>query len=237
MSQYKLFCIPYAGGTAKYFSGLKDAFQETNVEVIPLEYAGHGRRGREVKCDNFDQLARDVYAQICDNCKLGNDAKIILFGYSMGALVVYDIVTRLMDETMRNRVEHIFLAAHEPPDILFRGNDFAKFSDEEFLEEMIKLGGIDERLLNNPRFLKPYLTLIRSDYELLASYEWNGIFEDFGVDLTIFYTEEDTPFENISHWGKYNSKEICFYNFAGGHFFLKEKQEEIADIIRLQIIK
>lgn len=40
----KLFCFTYAGGTATFYDDLKSILEHRGIEVIALEYSGHGER-------------------------------------------------------------------------------------------------------------------------------------------------------------------------------------------------
>ena len=42
----KLFCFTYAGGTASFYEQIEDLLPKS-IEVIKLEYAGHGTRRKE----------------------------------------------------------------------------------------------------------------------------------------------------------------------------------------------
>ncbi|MFJ8100466.1 MULTISPECIES: thioesterase domain-containing protein [unclassified Lysinibacillus] len=43
MKDIKLFCLPYAGGSAVMYNSLEKYINEV-IEIIPLEYSGHGER-------------------------------------------------------------------------------------------------------------------------------------------------------------------------------------------------
>ena len=54
MSKPQLFCFTYAGGTASFFNGI--AKDLTEVDLVALEYSGHGTRHSELLSDNFAQV-------------------------------------------------------------------------------------------------------------------------------------------------------------------------------------
>jgi surfactin synthase thioesterase subunit len=46
MQKLKLFCVPYAGGSAKTFLGWKK-WLDPGIELIPVELAGRGARVKD----------------------------------------------------------------------------------------------------------------------------------------------------------------------------------------------
>ncbi len=228
MGKTKVFALPNAGGTGKLFQQLKSVLLQNGIELFDLDYAHHGVRGKDPRYSSFSEMADDMAERILS--ETGEGEEIVLFGYSMGALVSYDILSRCWKDDPAVKIKHFFLAAHEPPHIEFTGAKFADCDEQEFIDGMCKMGGLDERLLHNPRFLKIYMDLIRDDYRLINDYKWNGEKATIAFPTTVFYSEEDTPHKNILQWRDYVKDESGFQTFAfdGGHFFIKSHVEEIA---------
>ena len=105
----QLFCFTYAGGTASFFDNIEKCLE--NVEVIPFEYAGHGKRFKEPFYKDFNELADDLYNDLVNNYKGGTYA---LFGYSMGTISVVEVLKRIIEKHVMKLPDFIFLAAHEP---------------------------------------------------------------------------------------------------------------------------
>lgn len=228
MENIKVFAFPNAGGTAKLFQGLKRILSEKGIELIDLDYARHGKRAGDPAYASFSEMSDDM-AQIVRKNMMPGD-RIVLFGYSMGALVAYDIFTRCFSDEERRKVSHLYLAAHEPPHIEFCGAKYADCDEDTFISGMKDMGGLDERLLGNPRFLGIFLDQIRSDYRLINSYIWNGKKKTLNIPTTVFYCEEDTPLKRICQWKEYVEDPALFsiQAFSGGHFFIRGHAEEIA---------
>jgi surfactin synthase thioesterase subunit len=51
------------------------------------------------------------------------------------------------------------------------------------------------------------------------------------VPLLVFYSDKDTPKEEMRDWGRCTSAEVSFYKMDGMHFFLHAHEKEIAQII------
>lgn len=231
MRKPQLFCITYAGGTADFFSKIRDILAE-DIEVYALEYAGHGTRKREAFYENFDAMAEDMAAII--RAQRNKEVPYMLFGYSMGTLVAFEVVKRYMEDDLP---DHFFLAAHEPPHLSAARKKISALSDEEFVEEIAKFGGIDERMRKNKRFLQIFLPPMKNDYRYLEEYKWDYNYEKMMCDLTCFYSAEDTNIENIRQWEYYTNACVDFVEFMGNHFFLKGNETEISNRIKQCIYK
>ena len=55
MSKPQIVCFTYAGGNKSFFDVIEKDLKE--VELVKLEYAGHGERHKEILYQSFDELA------------------------------------------------------------------------------------------------------------------------------------------------------------------------------------
>ena len=56
----RLFCFTFAGGSKSFFDQL-EGWIDASIELVKLEYAGHGTRHRERFYKDFFELAEDMY--------------------------------------------------------------------------------------------------------------------------------------------------------------------------------
>ena len=68
----KLICLTYAGGNATFYDQLQKELSKS-VEVIALEYAGHGQRHKEPLYKTFDELSRDMLRLLKEKLVAGED--------------------------------------------------------------------------------------------------------------------------------------------------------------------
>ena len=222
----KLFFTTYAGGSASYFNKLA-AILANDCECVLIEYAGHSTRSREPFYNSFDDMVEDI-VRIMEGHLTPNEP-FCIFGYSMGALVAYEA---LMKPVSRGVCKHLFVAAHYPPASLMPHVKYSELPDKTLSAEMQKYGGLDKRIIENKRFLNIYLGIIRSDYRLLEDYIFHKETTQLSCGITVFYSEEDTPYKVMRNWENYSFKETVFHRYEGSHFFLRNQEQEIADDIR-----
>lgn len=228
----QLFCIPYAGGYAEVFTelaGLLESQAAGGIQVILLEYAGHGERKREPYYRDFEELTADVVRQIQAQREPGCPYAIL--GYSMGSIAVYEALA----DGVLDTPEHIFLAAHEAPDVEWECKSYSRLDDDEFLDELLGYGGFpekfDRKLLKNRFFRRLYFEPIRRDYDLLASYRMKK-WQLFCADVTVFYAPKDIAPEAIRSWERFAGRGIAYIELGDNHFFIRSCAEEMAEVIR-----
>lgn len=225
MSKPQLFCFTYAGGNKEFFNSIaKDLY---DVDVCALEYAGHGIRHKGEFYNSFDGLADDMFQEIRDRLF----GRYALFGYSMGSITLVEVLKRIISNKLP-LPSNVFLAAHEP----HTKSELIGFTNDELdnwvKDRTIRFGGVPEKLLNNKAFWRMYLPLYRADYTLIGKYKFENLSLKSDIPATVFYSEEDTPLEEMKLWENYFIENCDFYRFTGTHFFINEHHEEMAKIIR-----
>ena len=225
----QLFCLTYAGGNADFFNVIAKDLEE--IDIVKLEYAGHGTRHREPYYASFDALAQDMYSAIKESY---SGQKYALFGYSMGSISLVEVLKRILDDPEFPEPECVFLAAHEP----HTKAELADFSsgelDEYVKERTIKFGAVPEVLLKNKAFWRMYLPIYRADYSLIGRYKFEDLDLKTEIPANIFYSATDTPTEDMMQWKNYFVGECDYYSYEGNHFFIREHHIEMAEIIRKQ---
>lgn len=230
----QLFCFPCAGGTAGFFNQL-DPWIGPPVELMKLEYAGHGARHREPLYEDFAQLADDLYGAVRRLYRPGEAYG--LFGYSMGSVAAAEVLTRVLRDGELPPPERVFLAAHGPSvkrELLrFHGGE----ADEWVRERVISLGGVPEKLLENRTFWRMYLPLYRADFMLITGCNFDKLTLACEVPLTGLYGKQDLPREEMQAWSRYFHGECEFVEYPGNHFFITESSRELAELMRRRLVR
>ncbi|MEU7896325.1 alpha/beta fold hydrolase [Nonomuraea sp. NPDC049152] len=88
-----LFCVPYAGGSARVYRGWQEWFAN-DAEVVPLELAGRGTRSAEPVAPSVRAAAMDLARRVPERAA---GRPYILFGHSMGSLIAYEMAAIIED--------------------------------------------------------------------------------------------------------------------------------------------
>ena len=229
MSKPQLFCFTHAGGTAAFFDPIERDL--SGFAPVKLEYPGHGARHKEPCCRSFGELAEDAYCHLKDLYSGGDYA---LFGYSMGAITLVEVLQRILDDSGMRAPFHVFLAAHEPHAKAELSGFAAGESDEWVKERTVRFGAVPEKLQSNKSFWRMYLPLYRADYSLIGAYRFENLTLRADVPATVFYSEEDTPRSEMERWRDYFTGACTYHEFPGGHFFMQEHHRAMARIMDLE---
>lgn len=225
----QLFILPFAGGSSASFTKLVDLIDE-RIEVITIEYAGRGKRHGESFFCRYDDFLDDVVMQI----KEARDKELpyAMMGYSAGSAMTYDILSHHMIE---GNLVHAFVCAKGSLYRKIPSQFYWKLPDEEFTHRMIDLGGIDERLLKNKRFLDIYMVPVRADYVVWGQYEYKaGIIP---CDITAIYSPKDPISEGVKDWEQLTLGKVDYYELGENHFFIKKHWQDVADIVNSHLDK
>lgn len=231
MRKTKLFCFPYAGGSAALYSKWNDLLH-SSIALQPVELAGRGKRIYEPHYQDIGEAIDDVFHIVKDQVKVFRYA---LFGHSLGALIAFELAMKLRALNLP-APEHIFFSGRGAPHIP-RSKDrkiYHKLPDDEFKESIMELGGTPKEFFEYPELLEILLPTLKNDFRISETYTY-AHYEDaapFSHDITVFLGKDEsvTP-EQMAGWRQHSQKVCSIYYYEGGHFFIHDKMAETADII------
>jgi len=218
-----LFLLHFAGGNRYSFQFLTSYLKD--FEVIPLELPGRGRRMGEDLLRNFDIAAADLYEQVV-RCLDGPD--FLIYGHSMGAYLALRVANML--ERSGLHPAYLFVSGNAGPGIRDSRNRYL-MGREEFIEELKKLGGIPEELIEDQELFDLFEPVLRADFEIAES---NDIDQDPPVSAPLFAMmgSEEEDVESISNWSRYTRSAYRHEVLTGDHFFIHRHPEKVAGLIR-----
>lgn len=224
----RLFCFPYAGGSAAVFSNWK-RFLHNDIEVVPVELSGRGRRMGEAFYESVDEAVEDIYHRICLSL---DSSPYSFFGHSMGTLIVYELCKKI--RSMGGAMPlHLFVSGRYPPHIRKEKRNYHNLPEDEFKEEIMKIGGTDLQVFEDKELYRLFIPILRSDYKLVEEYAY--VERDFKLDcnVTVFNGRADdiATYDDLLQWRKHTLGTSRIYEFDGGHFFIHDHAEEVIGII------
>lgn len=122
----------------------------------------------------------------------------VLFGHSLGAPICFEVARRI--EAMSQPLpQHVYVSASGAPQN--RKGITMDVSDESLIADMRKFGGTPELVFENPELLKMVLGVMRADYMLLNTYQFDHSLSPLVAPLTALYGSEDGPrFDAMKDW-------------------------------------
>lgn len=231
VTKVQIFLLPFAGGTALAYSHLIDKLG-SEIEKFVIEYPGHGGRKAEPYASDFDTLVEDVAFQI--NSKIDPECDIAIFGYSLGAIIGFELIR---EKKLLKLPITLFIAAQESPVLNSFSEKLSDWSEDGLINYTIALGGIDEKILENRRFLLAFMEPIKRDYMLRLEYKYNPNKNKIKCNTIILYSCDDTPRETVGGWKDLTEADCHFIEFDGNHFFIKRYTDEIGEVINRYLRK
>ncbi len=228
MSKIKLFCFPYAGGSAVIFNQWKQ-YLDPEIELVPVELAGRGKRIQESLYTDVPAAIEDVYGIVS---KMINGAPFALFGHSMGGMISYQLYQKFREKGERSPA-HVFFSGRSAPHVKRpEEKKYHLLEEEEFKKEVINLGGTPPEFFDHPELLEVFLPLLKNDFRLAEVNTQNGEIHPLECNISVFLgKDDDLTTEQCDGWKKH-TKELCsIHYFEGGHFFLHERTEQIVRLI------
>lgn len=222
----RLAVLPHAGGSATYFRPLCAALAP-EVEVLAVQYPGRQERHREPPLDSVDALA-DRIAQALEPWR---DKPLALFGHSLGATVGFEVARRL--EAAGAGPAALFASARPAPGAPIRGPLVHRLGDDELLAHIAALSGTDPRLLDDPQVRELALVPLRADFRAAETYRC-APGARIAAPLIVLVGDRDprVAVDEAGQWGSHAAGETALHVFPGGHFYLNEQIQQVADLVR-----
>lgn len=214
----RLFAIPYAFGNSTIFYPLEKNLN-VDIEFLPVDYSGHFMRHSEPLYSDINDIAFDIYGQISN--KLCQD--YVLFGYSMGGLVAYELfnIIKSYGHPLPNR---ILIFATNEPEFNYSKLDFESFDLNQIRNILIDFSGTSQEVLENDDIIKELSPIVKSDCIALRDYI-PDITKNITVPVTVLRGENEQ--ENLDNcrkgWERFCSAGLDYEIVAGGHFFMFEE--------------
>lgn len=230
----QLFLLHFAGGSCYSFDFLKKNMN-ADIEFIPLEIPGRGRRFGETLLKNKELVIQDYFNQIK---KLRNKQTYVIYGHSMGATIGLSVTKKMED--FGDAPNCLVVSGNAGPGVKeFEGEKENKrylMNDEEFKVELRELGGVPEEVLKNDDLYHFFNPIMRADFEVLEKDEDSEI--DFVLKTSIYALmgSEEKCMGKIENWSRFTSGEFQFRILEGDHFFINNHSKQLAKSIETSFV-
>ncbi|MFF3246807.1 thioesterase II family protein [Streptomyces sp. NPDC002870] len=221
----RLICFPHAGGAASSYAGLWRLLSP-HLDVLMVQYPGRQDRRRETPERDITALA----GRIAEHLMAGADRPYAFFGHSMGAVVAYETARALRERDAAAPLR-LILSGRSAPGPRPDRHDMLD-GDQSILAAVRALGGTDSAVLDDPELVAMALPALRADYGALASYGWQPG-PPLNSPISVFVGDADpvVPIATVAGWGEHTSLDCEVRVFPGGHFYLGEQLDEVAEAI------
>lgn len=229
----KIIAIPFAGGNKYSFNKIAQHIVK-DVDWITLELPGRGSRFGEPLLDKVSDIVNDLYRNIQSHIIKGD---YILYGHSMGTLLGYELVKKIIKNGLKLPVCLFFTGRGGPTYNRFIHKK-SILPQELFWKEITKIGGMPKDILEQQGLLDLYYPILKNDFKAIENYTYSKIDTPFSIPMHIIMgkeeigeEEEKTSMHNMKSWANETTSTCDFEIMPGNHFFVLEEAKMVAQKI------
>lgn len=231
-----LFCLPYAGGSAKSFANITYRLSHA-IEIKVLELPGRGERRFEPLCTDLNIIVDEFYEVICKSV-MNTERRVLIWGHSMGAVLALLIACKL-SKNKNCQLEGLIVSAMTSP----AGKKKSKrklhqLPQEEFLnyfEKLIPSGRSELNSRMKEIMFERMQVVLRADIAALENLkieDWLSLVIEAPIHVLIGKQDEIMPKQQEYYaWKHHSPAPVKYYLMNGGHFFVLDHPEQTASTL------
>lgn len=217
--------IPFAGGSGLSFEALRRAVGDY-MPVIGVTYNGRYQKNVTPAPGTVEAMANEVIALIDNQAA----REVIVFGYSLGAIVAYEVARRKHE--FGTRLISLVVAACRAPHLFNCAQVTLDESEEVFVQTVSRFGAIPDFMLKHSAAKARMLPSLIKDFHAAAKYR-HIPGEPLDVPMMVLGGKEDpfAPIQDVIAWKEHSHNFVRLEFFEGSHFFLTQHIPAITQLI------
>jgi medium-chain acyl-[acyl-carrier-protein] hydrolase len=223
----RLFCFPYAGAGAALFRAWPDELSP-EVEVCAVQLPGRENRLAEAPFTRMEPLVESLDQALLPWL----DRPFAFYGHSMGALIAFELA-RTLARARRVGPTHLFVSGCAAPQLPRSAPPIHQLPEPEFVEELRRLKGTPEQILQHAEILQLIIPLLRADMALVETYTLadGGILD---CPISALAGEDDSRARPaaVAAWSEQTRGPFRLRILPGDHFFVQRERAQISQAIR-----
>ncbi|ORM26899.1 alpha/beta fold hydrolase [Williamsia sp. 1135] len=225
-----LLIFPHAGSGASTYRAFSKQLSAI-FDVAVIQYPGRQDRVRETPAQTLPELARGAFDEFVSS-RWNRQVPITVFGHSMGAIVAFEFV-RLAEAT-GIEVRLLGVSAAVAPSQVENLPPHPR-EDQELLAHLSALNGTGGDVLASADLMRMALPVMKMDYRAFDAYSC-------AADVTVAAEIQalggaEDPFikpRELYGWSTHTTGESGVSVFDGGHFYLDDNRDPIAELLAPQ---
>ncbi|VBB05122.1 alpha/beta hydrolase fold [Lucifera butyrica] len=225
-ARLRLFCFPYAGGSASVFRDWFSLFPP-EIDICPIQYPGRERRITEPQFTLLPSLLDALVNGLAPELKM----PFAFFGHSLGALVSFELARRLQKRGMSPL--GVFISGYRAPVVERKKPPMHLLPDNAFIARLREYNGTPELILQNSEMMQVLLPTLRADFALHETYVYSG-----GMPLTCPLSilggmeDPDITYQDLNLWEGQTVNDFKVRMFPGDHFYLHDHCTEVVNAVQ-----
>jgi medium-chain acyl-[acyl-carrier-protein] hydrolase len=194
-----------------------------DIEVTALQLPGRETRFDEQRETDITQLVN----RIVDALQGYLDKPFAMFGYSLGALLAFEVTRELRRRGLAMPV-HLFIAAMRAPQTPRVHPPLAGLDDESFIQQIEHYYSPQNEAWNIAELREMILPVLKDDIALAEGYNYTDE-TPISPPIDAYAGDQDlgAPPELVQRWSEQTTGKMTYHRFPGSHFFIDSALAEI----------
>ena len=229
-TRLRLFCFPYAGGSAASFRGWQDNFR-ASIQVSAVQPPGRGERLSEPAFKHLPDMIQSLGPALSPYF----DKPFAFFGHSMGALILLEL-TRWLRRTHGLMPVHLFISGRRAPQLPNDEPPSHDLPEPEFIERLRQLNGTPQEVLDHPELMQLMVPLLRADFSVCETYQHESE-PPFDIPITVFggLADVEVSRDKLEPWRAHTTASFSLHTLPGDHFFIHPSHKDIIRVMEQKL--
>ncbi|MFE1593282.1 thioesterase II family protein [Nocardia sp. NPDC058705] len=222
-----LIVFPHAGaGASAYRVFAKRMAADFDTTIV--QYPGRQDRAREAAAETLPELAAGAFEAFRTSAH-HTGAPLTVFGHSMGSIVAFEFAR--LAEAAGLTVRLLVVSAAAAPQRIAELPGHPT-EDDELLDHMAALNGTGSDVMASREVMRMALPVLKADYRAFDAYSC-GTEVRISAPVLVLGGDDD-PFvgpRDLHSWEQSTTAEIEVNLFDGGHFYIDDNIDGIAEAL------
>jgi medium-chain acyl-[acyl-carrier-protein] hydrolase len=219
----RLFCLPHSGSGAFQFASWKNFLPEF-LDICPIQLPGRENRLSEPLLTGIQTIVENLASEL----SLYLDRPYILYGYSLGALIAFELARELRRRKIRAPLS-FYALARRAPHLPQHDAPVHHLPDDLLLAEVTRrYGEMPAVIRQDVELMKLLIPVLRADLTALETYVYK---EEDPLDCPIYAfggnSDSTTTAQDLQAWRLHTKRTFELKVFRGDHFFIRNNQHSV----------
>jgi medium-chain acyl-[acyl-carrier-protein] hydrolase len=202
------------------------------LDICPIQLPGRENRLREPPFTRVQTIVENLAPEL----SLYMDRPYILYGYSLGALIAFELARELRRRKIRAPLS-LYALARRAPHLPQHDAPMHHLPDDLFLAEVVcRYGGLPAIIQQDVELMKLVIPVLRADITALETYVYE---KQDPLDCPIYASggnfDSTAKEKDLEAWRSHTSGGFELKMFDGDHFFIRNNRESIFRSILAQV--
>ncbi|PHM65912.1 pyochelin biosynthetic protein PchC [Xenorhabdus stockiae] len=221
----RIFCFPYAGGSAKTYHDWAKYFTD-DIEIVAVQPPGRTTRIDEAPYEDLQLLIDELMA----HTEFITTIPYAFIGHSLGSRVAFELACKLQSCGYPVPV-HLFASGCTAPHLRHNYPVTHDLPHDEFICVLREMNGTTDEALSNRELMDFLLPLLRADFKMAETYLIKRRLLKSPITVLSGDADPDIKPIELHAWSELSSEGVTVQYVQGGHFFIDENKEKVIEVV------